>query len=183
MNMDIKKFEPFSDNIIFLDTEFSTNDPYEGEILSIGLVKNNGEELYLELEYGGTVSEWVQKHILPKLTQEKATKRQAQKMIRDFVGVEKPYIISYVTSFDTVYLHKLFESKEIEDTPFYWMPIDFASIMFGLGINPEVYHREGKEEFYEAIGLDTERFHTHNALDDAKLLREVYLKLSESKLI
>ncbi len=41
----------FSENIIFFDTEFSSLNPYEGEILSIGLVKPNGEELYLELEY------------------------------------------------------------------------------------------------------------------------------------
>ena len=46
----------FSDNIIFLDAEFSTLDPYEGEILSIGLVKLNGDNLYLELEYNGPLS-------------------------------------------------------------------------------------------------------------------------------
>ncbi len=161
-----------------MDSEFSTNDPYEGEILSIAFVKVKGEELYLELEFDGKANEWVEKNILPKLTQEKFTKKDAQDKIRKFVGDSRPCIVTYVTPFDVVYLHKLFESKTIEDTPFYWMPIDFSSILFGLGINPEVYHREGKEEFYEAIELDTDQFHTHNALDDARLLREVYLKLS-----
>lgn len=33
----------FSDNIIFLDTEFSSLDPYKGEMLSVGLVKVNGD--------------------------------------------------------------------------------------------------------------------------------------------
>jgi len=47
------KFNPFSKNIIFLDTEFSSLDPYKGEMLSIGLAKLDGSELYLELEYEG----------------------------------------------------------------------------------------------------------------------------------
>ena len=45
--------KPYSGNIVFLDTEFSTLDPYNGEILSIGLVKMNGEELYVELKHRG----------------------------------------------------------------------------------------------------------------------------------
>src|SRR4030066_1628453 len=49
----LKNMKPFSDNIVFLDTEFSSLDPYKGEILSIGLVKMNGDGLYLELEYTG----------------------------------------------------------------------------------------------------------------------------------
>lgn len=179
--MKINNFKPYSDNVIFMDTEFSTNDPYEGEILSIGLVKVTGEELYLEMEFGGEANEWVQENILPKLTQEKVSKKVAQDKIREFVGDTKPYVVTYVTPFDVVYLHKLFESKTIEDTPFYWMPIDFASILFGLGMNPEAYHREGKEEFYKAIGLDTDKYHTHNALDDARLLREVYMKLADTE--
>lgn len=36
--------------LIFFDTEFTSLDPYKGEILSIGMVKENGEELYIELE-------------------------------------------------------------------------------------------------------------------------------------
>lgn len=73
--MDIPRFKPFTDNVIFMDTEFSTNDPYEGEILSIALVKLDGEELYLELEFEGEANEWVKKHILPKLDQVKSLKK------------------------------------------------------------------------------------------------------------
>lgn len=162
-----------------MDTEFSTNDPYEGEILSIGLVKITGEELYLELEFDGEANDWVKENILPTLTQEKVTKKQAQDEIRKFVGEDKPYVVTYVTPFDVVYLHKLFGSKTIEDTPFYWMPIDFASILFSMGIKPESYNKEGKEDLYQSIGLVTDKYHTHNALDDARLLREVYLKMSK----
>ena len=55
------KFKPYSKNIIFLDTEFSSLDSNKGEILSIGLVKLDGKELYLELEYDSPVSDWVKK--------------------------------------------------------------------------------------------------------------------------
>lgn len=61
------KFKPYSKNIIFLDTEFSSLDPYKGEILSIALVKLEGDELYLELKYKGPIDPWVKKHIIPTL--------------------------------------------------------------------------------------------------------------------
>ena len=57
------------DNLIFIDTEFSDLNPEKGQILSIGIVKLNGEELYMELKHEGASSEWVQKHILPQLNE------------------------------------------------------------------------------------------------------------------
>jgi len=153
-------------------------DPYKGEILSIGLVKLNGKELYLELEYDGPVSKWVKENIVPTLMDKKISRISAIKEIENFVGKKKPYAISYVYSFDNVYLHKLFKSEKIEGLPFYWLPIDFASILFGMGINPEAYLADDKDNFLKTVGVDTTKFkHTHNALDDAKLLREVYLKM------
>jgi hypothetical protein len=70
---------PFSDNVIFVDTEFSSLDPYKGEILSVGLVKLRGEELYLELECDGEIDEWPKKNILPTLKQKKYSKAEARK--------------------------------------------------------------------------------------------------------
>ncbi|MBI2068749.1 MAG: 3'-5' exoribonuclease [Candidatus Yanofskybacteria bacterium] len=165
--------ETFSDNIIFVDTEFSDLNPYKGEILSIGLVKLSGEELYLELEYGGEVSDWVKENITPTLTQPKVTREEAKKRIRDFVGGGKPYMVSYVNQYDTIYLYKLFAGEE---HPFFWLPIDFASMLFAAGRDPESYSIEDKNNFFKEIGIDASKYHIHNALDDAKLLREVYLK-------
>lgn len=175
-------FKAFSDNIIFLDTEFSHLDPYKGEILSVGIVKINGDELYLELEYDGPVSTWVEKNISPTLKNKKVSRKMAVQKINKFIGSKKPYAVSYVNQFDIVYIHKLFKSTNIKDLPFYWLPIDFASILFGMGINPEAYYPKDKYNFFGKIGIDTEKFqHTHNALDDAKLLREVYLKMLSEK--
>lgn len=170
----LKNFTPFSDNVIFFDTEFSSLDPYVGEILSIGMVKHSGEELYLELEYGGEYSEWVQEHLLDTLTQEKVSREEAQKQVTDFVGDAKPYLVAYVNQFDVIYTYKLFG---VDGHPFYWLPIDFAAILFGLGVDPEQYYKNQKE-FVRSLGIDAEQFTQHHALDDARLLREVYLKLT-----
>jgi DNA polymerase III epsilon subunit-like protein len=169
---------PFSNNIIFLDSEFSSLNPYKGEILSIGLVKLNGEELYIELEYDGEVDEWVKKNVMPALTELKVSRREASKKIKKFVGDSKPYMISYVNQFDAIYLYKLLG---IENNPFHWLPIDFASMLFAFGIDPERYDCEDKGNFYQEIGIDHNKYRKHHALDDARLLRQVYLKFVDTE--
>jgi len=168
--------KPFSNNVIFIDTEFSSLNPYEGEILSIGLVKLNGEELYLELEYDGEVEEWVQDNIIPALTEPKVSREEAIQRINKFIGDTEPYMVGYVNQFDTIYWYKLFGTG---NDPCYWMPIDFASMLFALGINPERYNREDRGNFIKEIGIDHRKYRQHHALDDAKLLREVYLKFTK----
>jgi len=170
--------KPFSKNIIFLDTEFSSLNPYKGEILSIGLVKPNGKELYLELKYDGEVDPWVRKNIIPALKGPKVSRETAKRRIRRFIGKKEPYLVSYVNQFDAIYWYKLFG---VNNHPAYWLPIDFASILFGLGINPEAYYHGDKNNFYKEIGVDHTKYKEHHALDDAKLLKEVYLKFVEDK--
>lgn len=167
----MKKTKPFSDNVIFVDTEFSSLDPHKGEILSIGLVKMNGEELYLELEYDGEFDEWPKKHVLPTLSQKKHSREEAKKKIIEFVGDGKPYAVAYVNQFDMIYNYKLFG---IDGHPFYWLPIDFASFLFFQGIDPEVICKSD-EDFFKKVDIDPQ--HTHNALEDARKLRHVYLKM------
>ena len=173
---DISSFKPFSDNVIFIDTEFTSLDPYRGEILSIGLVKLNGDELYVELEYEGDVDEWVKDNIIPTLTEPKLSREAAVKKVNAFIGNTEPYMVGYVNQFDTVYWYKLFRP---DSDPLYWIPIDFASILFAFGINPESYSGENENNFYQEIGIDYSKYRKHHALDDARLLREVFLKFSE----
>lgn len=167
--------KPFSDNIIFLDTEFSSLDPYKGEILSIGIVKLNGEELYLELEYDGEYDKWVKENILPTLKGVKVSREEAKRRIKDFIGKDKPYMVAHVNQYDVIYLKKLFG---VGNNPFFWIPIDFAPVLFILGINPETHYLRDKD-FYKKISVDPTKYKQHHALDDAKLLREVYLKFTE----
>lgn len=171
------KFNPYTKNIIFYDSEFSSLDPYKGEILSIGLVKMDGSELYLELKYSGECDPWVKKNILPILKNEKVSREKAIKQINSFIGARKrPFLVSYVNQYDTIYLYKLFGKTK---RPFFWLPIDFASILFGMGIDPEAYYPDDKKNFFKKIGIDASKYKNHNALDDARLLREVYLRMSK----
>ncbi len=177
------KIKPFSENIIFYNSEFSTLDPYKGEILSIGLVKINGDELYLELEHNGEVSNFVKDNVLPYLKGEKVSRDEARKRIKEFIGGEESYLVAYVDSYDSIYWNKFFEIKDstkTDEQPAHWINIDFASVLFGLGIDPEAYNYQDKNNFYKKIGVDVSKCREHNALDDAKLLREVYLKFYQS---
>ena len=171
---------PFSENIVFFDTEFTSLDPYKGEILSVGLVRLNGEELYLELECDAEPSDWVKDHILPTLNRPKVSREEAGKQIIEFVGKNQPYMVAFANDFDALYTYKLLG---IDNSPFHWLPIDFASILFAMGIDPESYFDKDDAfnvgELIKELGVDTSKHHIHNALDDARILREVYLKITE----
>lgn len=172
-------FKPFTNNIIFFDTEFSSLDPYKGEILSVGMITLDGKELYLELEYNGGFDTWVKKNIVPTLKGKKISREEAVKQITKFVGKKKPYLMSYVNQYDIIYMYKLFGK---EKKPFFWLPLDFASILYGLSINPEGYYPKDKDNFFKIINVDKKKFnHSHNAIEDARLLREVYLKMTQTK--
>lgn len=164
--------KPYSNRIIFFDTEFTDLNPKTGELLSIGLVKYTGEELYLELESTATPHPWVIEHVLPYLNQTKIGREEAKQKLRDFLGPEQPYLVAYVNQFDAIFWYELFGSAQ--DHPAYWIPIDFASILFGLGLSP---NSMGNHDFFSNLGINKADYQEHNALADAKLLRDSYLKL------
>ena len=171
-------FTPYeSDNIIFIDTEFSDLDPYRGELLSIAMVKMTGEEIYLELDYSGACSEWVQKHILPTLKASKVSKERAIEIISNFLGDTLPYAVAFVDNYDVIYLTKLFGAGNL---PFRWMTIDFATALFMMGVNPVKFlaGEKGAVSFYKKLGIKIGKYKQHYALDDARLLRDVWLKMS-----
>jgi len=176
-----KKSLFFSDNIIFFDTEFTNIDTEVGEIMSIGLVKPNGEELYLELDYDNrTVHPWVTDNVVPFLSGKKISKEKAIEKIWEFVGrgEEKPFLMAYVNQFDSIYWYRLFADPK--DHPVFWIPIDFASILFSFGFDPEIMR---VEEFFKWLSVDLTKYKKHNALEDAKMLKEVYEKFKTKVLV
>jgi DNA polymerase III epsilon subunit-like protein len=170
-------FIPALEDIIFFDTEFSSNDPVTGEILSLALIKSSGEELYLEIDYSGPLSEFVQDRVLPYLTQNKVTKEIAKELIIKFVGEKKLTLVTFVNQFDFVYLTKIIPYQEL---PFTSIPIDFASILFAIGIDPNDYKENSGYKLMKNLQIDTTLFKPHFALDDTRLLKEVYLKLKKN---
>lgn len=173
----------FSDNLIFFDTEFSSLNPYEGEILSIGMIKQSGEELYLELEHEGSLSDWARENLLPTFKQEKVSREEATEKIREFAGKDYPYLISYVNQFDAAYLYKLLginNQDRNKGLPYHWIILDFASVLFALGRDPESFQTGHKDSLAKELGLDKSQYRSHHALDDARFLRDIYLKLNSS---
>lgn len=171
----MKTFTPPSENIIFYDGEFTSLDPYTGELLSVAMVKPSGEEFYTEIEYGGEVSDWDKKYVLPHLRGNFVSRKEARDSIAQFLGKKQPHLVCFVPQYDMIFLHKLFEveSKDQNILPYHWMPIDFASILFSLGINPQ-YYSDMNPDFFSNLNIDYMKYKKHNALDDAKLLKETY---------
>lgn len=167
------EIKPFTQNLVFFDAEFSSLDPYSGEIISLAMVKYSGEQLYLEIEYNGELTDWVKEKVQPYLTGNTVSKKQAYEKIKEFLGAEKPYLISYVNQYDIIFLHKLLD--QFEYLP-YWLPIDFSSVLFAKGYDPEVL-RNNDPRFLAEFDIDISKYQRHNALEDARLLRDVYLNM------
>jgi DNA polymerase III epsilon subunit-like protein len=145
------KVEPYeTKNLIFIDTEYTDLDPYKGELLSVGIVKLNGDELYIELESGDSSSDWVMKNILPTLKEPKFKREDVAAQIREFLGETQPFAVAFVDNYDVIYLTKIFGPGNL---PFRWTTIDFASILFAIGINPVklIDDQSGSRAFYKKV--------------------------------
>jgi hypothetical protein len=173
----MEKTKLFSDNIIFFDSEFSSFDTKRGELLSIGMVKLNGEELYLELESTAEPIDWVKANVLPFLTGEKISPAAAVEKMIKFAGDKKPYLVSYIDNYDAVYLKNIIGSGK--DNIFNWITIDISSMFFALGQNPADFGDADKTGLFDKLGINWRQYREHHALDDAKLLRDFYIKYFE----
>ncbi|NTW30392.1 MAG: hypothetical protein HGA33_03880 [Candidatus Moranbacteria bacterium] len=164
----------FSENVVFFDAEFTSLDPRRGEILSVAIVRPSGEELYLEIDRElEPVHPWVREHVLPLLNGDPMPPEAAVEQIRHFIGDTVPYLVSYVSHFDTTFLHKLFGDGQ---WPFSRDPVDFASMLFSSGLNPTNL-LEKDRILSESLGVEPSVFgRMHHALNDARLLRDVYGK-------
>src|SRR3989344_8045470 len=112
-------------DLIFYDSEFTSFDPMRGEILSLAMVKESGEELYIELEHSGYVSPWAQEFVVPHLKGKKVSLAEARRLINDFLGAGQPRLVAYVHPYDVLYLHKLFEvDEDTKNLPYNWLAID-----------------------------------------------------------
>ncbi|MBU0907772.1 MAG: 3'-5' exoribonuclease [Nanoarchaeota archaeon] len=164
-------------NIIFMDGEFAKLTPDGIDLISIGLVKPSGEELYLEIEFDGEIDPWVKKYVLPHMKGSKVSREEAVKKIKEFVGKEKPSLVAYVNQFDWMGICRLFGVKEpkdiVEIVPFHWVPIDFASILFWKGVEPGT----SPIKLAKKLRINFAGLKMHNALDDAKLLKRIYEKV------
>ena len=159
-------------DIIFMDAEFPVLSAYGTEFLSIALIKQSGEELYLEIETETEPSDWVKENVIPYLTGKKISKEEAQRRILHFIGPHKPYFVSLVPCFDWMGICALFGVNK-NDMPFFWIPIDFANILLMKHIDPE----QDKLELARNLGIDVTGIQLHHALSDARLLKLLWNKI------
>lgn len=181
----------YSENVIFMDGEFTELSENGTQFISIALVKPNGDSYFaINADYdSGNCTEWVKENILRPLYIETVhgdarneltaldfhkvfgkSKSQIAKEIKSFVGDSKPYLVADVNQFDWMGICGIFG---IWNVPFFYIPIDFASILWGKGIDPDV----NREEFAKEQGIDVSNFKKHNALDDAKMLKALYMNI------
>jgi hypothetical protein len=154
----------------FFDTEFM-EDGKTIELLSIGIVSQDGREFYAENSEAdhSRANPWVRENVLPFLIGKgdvMLTRRQIAMRVRDFVPLSvyadraqyKPEFWAYYGSYDWVVLCQLFGT--MMDLPKGWPMYvnDVKQFCNSLG-DPELPKQTGRE---------------HYALDDARWTREAY---------
>ncbi len=135
---------------VWFDTEF-IEDGHTIDLLSIGMVREDGAEYYAEPEEAdrSRASEWVQANVLPTLTGPTKPRATIAAEIVEFVG-ENPEFWAYYADYDWVALCQLFGT--MMDLPDGW----------------PMYCRDLKQAADErglSIGQDDS---DHNALGDAR---------------
>jgi hypothetical protein len=149
-------------NRIYFDTEF-IEDGKTIELLSIGMVKDNGDTYYAEIEETDRTlaSEWVAKNVFPHLTGPVKPKAVVAQEIVEFVGTE-PEFWAYFADYDWVALCQLYGT--MMDLPPGWP-------MFCRDLKQKLV--EGNYSGVRLPPIDEEG-PEHNALVDAKWVAAVH---------
>lgn len=94
----------------WFDTEF-IEDGKTIDLLSIGIIAEDGRELYLEIAEAdwSKASQWVKDNVLVHLGKGPTVGREEAKLrVLDFIGTDKPEIWAYYADYDWVALCQLF---------------------------------------------------------------------------
>ncbi|MCY9007179.1 3'-5' exoribonuclease domain-containing protein [Peribacillus frigoritolerans] len=173
---------------IFFDTEF-TGLHKDTTLISIGLVSENGETFYAELnDYDKSqIDEWLQENVIDNLLfnhtdiiiprgsvhslqyfSMKSNKEEVggylKNWLKKFDTVE---IWSDCLSYDWVLFNDLFGHAFNIPKNVYYIPFDICTMFKLKGIDPDI----SREEF---AGIDGAK---HNALHDAKVIKACYEKM------
>lgn len=147
----------------FFDTEFIENGKTI-ELLSIGIVNENDDRLYLELDVDtSSACDWVKDNVLPSLTETvKYTREQARDKVLDFCGKD-PEFWAYYASYDWVVFCQLFGR------------------MIDLPKGYPMYCNDLKQEI-DRKGISNIPINdgNHNALSDALWVKDFYDEIVKS---
>ena len=172
---------------IFFDTEF-TGLHQKTTLISIGLISECGKTFYAEFnDYDGSqIDEWLRTNVIDNLqyngiyqkldkTKEsvsyKSTTENIKVMLTEwFEQFKEVEIWSDCLSYDWVLFNQIFGHALNIPKNVYYIPFDICTLFQVKGIDPDI----SREQFSEM----TEASQKHNALWDAKVIRECYRKLS-----
>jgi hypothetical protein len=145
----------------FLDTEYNG---WGGALLSLALVPEHGEELYLTLDWDGVLEEWVERNVVPyldivpqNLVSVRMSRADAARTVAHYLaGDQDPFIIA----------------DWPEDIALF-----NALLVIGPGVMAEIPGL--RFQFVPLIGFSTAANSKvpHNALHDARALRDHILSL------
>lgn len=146
---------------IWFDTEF-IEDGKTIDLISIGLVREDGEGLYLENSECdlSRACPWVAENVVAQLTGKAATRADIARSVREFAG-DAPEFWAYYADYDWVVLCQLY--GRMVDLPKGW----------------PMYCRDIKQVADER-GVDLSgipNVQAHNAYADAQWCRKAFLKL------
>ena len=148
----------------FLDTEFFEDGPTRPvRLISIGLVSEDGRELYAEVEQDlSDVNDWLKQNVVPHLTGPRLSREEIARRVLGFVG-PAPEFWGYFADYDWVVFCQLFGS------------------MISLPRHFPQFCRDLKQ-WADALGIPRDRYpplrgQSHNALDDARWHRDIWREL------
>jgi hypothetical protein len=170
---------------VFFDTEF-TGLHQNTTLISIGLVSECGKTFYAELtDYDkNQIDNWLQKNVIDNLilsVEDNCADSNYWRLLADtklvrealtiwLAQFEQVEIWSDCLSYDWVLFNQIFGHAFNIPKNVYYIPFDICTLFYAKGIDPDI----SREKFSEM----TESSQKHNALWDAKLIRECYRKLS-----
>jgi hypothetical protein len=145
----------------FLDTEYNG---WGGALMSLALVPDDGEELYVTLDWSEPLEEWVERHVLPyldkvpdSLVSPRLSRSDAARTISHYLAGDPEPVIVADWPEDLAYFNAL--------------------LVTGPGVMVEVPPL--RFQFVELSGFSTAANSEvpHNALHDARSLRDHILSL------
>lgn len=169
---------------VFFDSEF-TGLHQNTTLISIGFISECGKTFYAEFtDYDKSqIDEWLQENVINNLhlpyPQPYKTNLSKQE-VRGCVSDVKPYLTEWFNQFESVEIwsdclaydwvlfNQIFGHAFNIPKNIYYIPFDLSTLLKVSGIDPDI----SREEF---VGLLPEGG-KHNALWDARVIRECYLK-------
>lgn len=171
---------------IFLKTKF-TGFHQNTTLISIGLISECDKTFYAEFtDYDkNQIDNWLQKNIIDNLLlphdlggngvgvdgfvgDTKFIKEELEKWLSQFENIE---IWGDYISYDWVLFNQIFENESNFPKNIYYIPFDLCTLFKIKGLDPSL----NREKF---VNIDSDIIKKHNALFEAKIIKECYFKLN-----